>query len=74
MLLPSFTVAENIVLGTEPRRNRIFMDFKEAVLETQQLSETYGLRVDPYRKVGSLSVGIQQRIEILKVLYKGQIY
>lgn len=71
MLLPSFTVAENIVLGTEPRKNRIFMDFKEAVSRTEELSKTYGLKVDPYRKVESLSVGIQQRIEILKVLYKG---
>lgn len=71
MLLPSFTVAENIVLGTEPRKNRVFMDFREAALETVRLSETYGLKVDPHEKVESLSVGIQQRIEILKVLYKG---
>lgn len=71
MLLPSFTVAENIVLGTEPRKNRIFRDYKKAISITEELSQTYGLKVDPHSRVESLSVGIQQRIEILKVLYKG---
>lgn len=71
MLVPSFTVAENIVLGTEPRKNKVFMDYKKAVAITEELSETYGLAVDPHMKVELLSVGIQQRIEILKVLYKG---
>ena len=71
MLLPSFTVAENIVLGTEPRKNKIFMDYKKAVSITEELSKNYGLKVDPHLKVESVSVGIQQRIEILKVLYKG---
>ena len=71
MLVPSFTVAENIVLGTEPRKNKIFMDYNKAVAITEELSETYGLKVDPHMKVELLSVGIQQRIEILKVLYKG---
>lgn len=71
MLVPSFTVAENIVLGIEPRKNKVFMDFKKAVDITEELSETYGLKVDPHLKVESVSVGIQQRIEILKALYKG---
>lgn len=71
MLVPSFTVAENIVLGTEPRKRKMFMDYKKAIKITEELSETYGLKVDPHMKVESLSVGIQQRIEILKVLYKG---
>ncbi len=71
MLVPSFTVAENIVLGTEPRKNKIFMDYEKAISITEELSETYGLAVDPHMKVELLSVGIQQRIEILKVLYKG---
>ena len=71
MLLPSFTVAENIVLGIEPRKNKIFRDYKKAISITEELSQTYGLKVDPHSKVESLSVGIQQRIEILKVLYKG---
>ncbi len=47
------------------------MDYKKAIKITEELSETYGLKVDPHMKVESLSVGIQQRIEILKVLYKG---
>lgn len=71
MLVPSFTVAENIVLGGEPRNRKIFMDYKKTIKIAGELSETYGLRVDPYSTVESLSVGIQQRIEILKVLYKG---
>jgi len=71
MLVPSFTVAENIVLGTEPRKNKIFMDYEKAISITEELSRIYGLKVDPYIKVELLSVGIQQRIEILKVLYKG---
>ena len=71
MLVPSFTVAENIVLGSEPRKNRLFSDKEEAIKLTEELSKTYGLAVDPRLKVESLSVGIQQRIEILKALYKG---
>lgn len=71
MLVPSFTVAENIVLGTEPRKNKLFIDKEKAISITKELSNTYGLMVDPKLKVESLSVGIQQRIEILKTLYKG---
>ncbi|WP_168198403.1 ABC transporter ATP-binding protein [Crassaminicella thermophila] len=71
MLVPSFTIAENIVLGSEPKKNKIFMDFKKAVKITKDLVKTYGLEVDPLLKVEEVSVGIQQRIEILKILYKG---
>jgi ABC-type uncharacterized transport system ATPase subunit len=71
MLVPSFTAAENVVLGSEPRKNSVIMDFDEAVKITEALSEKYGLYVDPYQRVEDLSVGIQQRIEILKILYKG---
>ncbi|GMG96310.1 ABC transporter ATP-binding protein [Tepidimicrobium xylanilyticum] len=71
MLVPSFTVAENIVLGVEPRKNKVFTDYHKAVKIAEKLSEEYGLKVDPHAKVESLSVGIQQRIEILKVLNKG---
>jgi len=71
MLVPSFTAAENVVLGNEPRKNAVIMDFDEAVSITQALSEKYGLYVEPLQKVEDLSVGIQQRIEILKVLYRG---
>lgn len=71
MLVPSFTVAENIVLGTEPRKSKLFTDKDKAIEVTRELSNTYGLMVDPKLKVETLSVGIQQRIEILKALYKG---
>jgi simple sugar transport system ATP-binding protein len=71
MLVPSFTVAENIVLGTEPKKGKIFIDKEKVIESTRKLSETYGLIVDPKLKVESLSVGIQQRVEILKALYKG---
>ena len=71
MLVPSFTVAENIVLGIEPRKNNLFIDKDQAIKITEELSKAYGLSVDPKQKVESISVGIQQRIEILKVLHKG---
>ena len=71
MLIPSFTIAENIVLGYEPRQKNIFTDFKKAEAVTNQLKKEYGLQVDPRQKVEDVSVGIQQRIEILKVLYHG---
>lgn len=71
MLLPSFTVAENIVLGTEPRKRKIFMDFSKAIEITEELVKTYGLKVNPRLRAEEVSVGIQQRIEILKTLYKG---
>ncbi|NLK44708.1 MAG: ABC transporter ATP-binding protein [Tissierellia bacterium] len=71
MLVPSFTVAENIVLGIEPKRKKFLVDREKAIKETKELSQTYGLAVDPEIKVESLSVGIQQRVEILKALYKG---
>ncbi|HHX23885.1 MAG: ABC transporter ATP-binding protein [Tepidanaerobacteraceae bacterium] len=71
MLVPSFTVAENVVLGSEPRKNGVIMDFDKAVEITKQLSKKYGLYVDPHQKVEDISVGIQQRVEILKILYKG---
>lgn len=71
MLVPSFSVAENIVLGVEPRKNKIFIDKEKIIKLTEELSKTYGLYVDPRQKVETVSVGIQQRIEILKVLYKG---
>lgn len=71
MLVPSFTIAENIVLGSEPRSKKIFSDKKKAVDIVRELSETYGLEVDPNAKIRDVSVGIQQRVEILKTLYKG---
>ena len=71
MLVPSFTVAQNIVLSREPRRMGFLYDLKKAEKEVKDLSEKYGLAVDPEAVVGELSVGLQQRTEILKTLYRG---
>ncbi|HEX2182369.1 MAG TPA: ABC transporter ATP-binding protein [Rubrobacteraceae bacterium] len=68
-LIPPLTVAENIVLGAEPRRGAS-LDLEGAVKATEELSERYGLRVDPRARVANLSVGEQQRVEILKALYR----
>jgi simple sugar transport system ATP-binding protein len=71
MLVPTFTIAENIVLGNERRTKRIFIDNQEAVNVVNDLCDTYGLMVDPKLKIEDVSVGIQQRVEILKTLYRG---
>ncbi len=70
MLVPSFTVAQNIVLSSEPRKG-IFYDFKEACRITEHLVEEYGLKVHPTDRVCDISVGLQQRVEILKTFYRG---
>jgi ABC-type uncharacterized transport system ATPase subunit len=70
MLVPVFTVAENILLGEETMANPIFLDRKEASRRIRELGERFGFDIDPDAKVGSLSVGWQQRVEILKVLYR----
>jgi simple sugar transport system ATP-binding protein len=71
MLVPSFTVAENIVLGSEPKKKSLFTDFKKSEDIVNDLVNKYGLVVSPKLKVKDVTVGIQQRIEILKTLYKG---
>ncbi|MCQ2547694.1 MAG: ABC transporter ATP-binding protein [Clostridia bacterium] len=71
MLVPSFTVAQNICLSHEPRKSKIFYDLKGAEAATEKLVQEYGLVVDPKAKVESISVGLQQRVEILKTLYRG---
>src|SRR5215210_1125364 len=68
-LIPRLTVAENIVLGAEPRRG-LSLDLEGAIRATERLSERYGRRVDPRARVSDLSVGVQQRVEILKTLYR----
>ena len=68
-LIPPLTVAENIVLGAEPRRGGR-LDSDRANRETGELAERYGLRVDPRARVADLSVGERQRVEILKALYR----
>lgn len=70
MLVPTLTVAENLVLGREPRRG-LLLDMHRAVADVRALAERTGLRVDPERVVAELSVGEAQRVEILKVLYRG---
>ncbi len=70
MLIPLFTVAENVVLGQEPSSGGV-VDIRQANRIVRELSEQYGLKVDPTARVESLSVGIEQRIEIIKVLYRG---
>ncbi|MEQ6389760.1 ABC transporter ATP-binding protein [Bacillaceae bacterium S4-13-58] len=70
MLVETFTVTENIILGSEPRKNGK-VDLKKAESEVQELSERYGLKVDPRAKIQDISVGMQQRVEILKTLYRG---
>lgn len=71
MLVPSFTVAQNIVLSREPKRLGVFYDGREAVSRTRALISAYGLQVEPEARVSDLSVGLQQRVEILKTLYRG---
>ncbi|MGP4080164.1 ABC transporter ATP-binding protein [Pseudalkalibacillus sp. R45] len=70
MLVENFTVTENIVLGQEPKR-RAQVDIKSAAKKVEEISRQYGLRVDPYAKIEDISVGMQQRVEILKTLYRG---
>jgi simple sugar transport system ATP-binding protein len=69
MLIPVFTVAENIMLGDETVRNG-FLDRKAVVEKVRELSRQYGLDVDPNAIVGQLPVGVQQRVEIMKTLYR----
>ena len=71
MLVPSFTVAQNIVMSREPRRAGIFFDNRRAEEITRELVKEYGLAVDPSARVEDISVGVQQRVEILKALYRG---
>ncbi|WP_370459050.1 ABC transporter ATP-binding protein [Aggregicoccus sp. 17bor-14] len=70
MLLPSLSVAENVVLGKEPRR-RGLLDLEAAYAQVAEVCERYGFRLDPRAPVESLSVGSQQKVEIVKALYRG---
>ena len=70
MLVENFTVTENIILGSEPTTFG-YIKKKQAAKEIQALSEKYGLDVDPYAKIEDITVGMQQRVEILKTLYRG---
>jgi simple sugar transport system ATP-binding protein len=71
MLIPVMTVAENIVLATEPRKAGVVLDYAAARKRVRDLSDRYGLAVDPDARVQRITVGQQQRVEILKALYRG---
>ena len=68
-LVENFTVTENIILGLEPKKF-LSIDIKSAAKKIEELSKAYGLNVDPYAKIEDISVGMQQRVEILKMLYR----
>jgi simple sugar transport system ATP-binding protein len=70
MLVPVFSVADNILLGAEVMRDPIFIDRAEAHRRIVELGKRFGFDIDPEARLGSLSVGWQQRVEILKALYR----
>ena len=71
MLVGSFSVAQNVVLCCEPKKALGLYDFAKAEQTVQKLSDDFGLEIDPQAKVRSLSVVLQQRVEILKTLHRG---
>jgi simple sugar transport system ATP-binding protein len=70
MLVPVFTVAENIILGHENTRGGVMLDRRAAAQRIREVSQQYGLEIDPDALVKDLPVGIQQRVEIIKALYR----
>mgnify|MGYP005842825579 CR=1 FL=1 len=70
MLIPPLTVAENVIIGL-PSSRRVFVDTKRAARRISELAAAYGLQVDPRAFVWQLAVGEQQRVEIIKALYRG---
>jgi simple sugar transport system ATP-binding protein len=70
MLVPSLTVAENLVLGMEPRKG-FFIDKKKCIEDTRAISQKFNLPVDAERLVRDISVGMKQKLEILKAMYRG---
>jgi general nucleoside transport system ATP-binding protein len=71
MLIPVMTVAENIVLAAEPHKAGVFLDYDAAVRRVRDLSATFNFAIDPGARVENITVGQQQRVEILKALYRG---
>ncbi|MFC5529143.1 ABC transporter ATP-binding protein [Cohnella yongneupensis] len=69
-LVHPFTVTENIILGSEPKHG-LAVNYKQANENVEKLSKQYGLNVDPLATIDEISVGMQQRVEILKTLYRG---
>ncbi|MBE1303788.1 ABC transporter ATP-binding protein [Clostridium botulinum] len=70
MLVHNFTVAENIVLGIEPRKG-LKIDINKAIKDVEKISKKYGFSIDPNAIIEDISVGQQQKVEILKALYRG---
>ena len=70
MLIPVMTVAENVVLGTEPRDKGVFLDYGAARARVRDLSASFGFAIDTDARVADITVGQQQRVEILKALYR----
>ncbi len=68
-LVHNFTVTENIILGLEPKKGLV-IDRKKAAAKVEEISRLYGLNVDPQARIEDVSVGMQQRVEILKMLYR----
>ncbi|WP_027631588.1 ABC transporter ATP-binding protein [Clostridium hydrogeniformans] len=70
MLVHNFTVAQNMILGYEPKVG-IKVDIKKAIKDTEELSKRYGFNIDPKAVIEDMTVGQQQKVEILKALYRG---
>ena len=70
MLVDSFTVAQNIILNRETKQG-IRIDIAQAIRDTEALSKEYGLNVNPNARIADIPVGMRQRVEILKALYRG---
>ncbi len=70
MLVPVLTVTENVMLGNEPVRNGMFLDKKKSAARIREISDQYKLNVDPNAYIKDLPVGVQQRVEIIKLLYR----
>jgi general nucleoside transport system ATP-binding protein len=71
MLIPVMTVAENIVLATEPKRGGVLLDYDAAVKRVEELARTFKFTIQPRARIENISVGQEQRVEILKALYRG---
>ena len=70
MLVPSLTVAENIILGVAPKRG-LFIDMEKAVSHAEKIAAEYNFEIDVRQKVEEIPVGVKQKVEILKALYRG---
>jgi general nucleoside transport system ATP-binding protein len=71
MLIPVMTVAENVVLASEPRKAGVFLDYDAAIRRVRDLAGSFNFAIQPDARVENITVGQQQRVEILKALYRG---